>query len=70
MRAGLPGLTEILGLFLVVVGCCAIVGAAAFVSAALAVLAAGLFLTFGGIVVVYVASALEKPAPEKPRVTP
>lgn len=53
------GILEILGLFLVVVACGTIVGAAALVSTALAVLAAGVFLLFGGVLVIYVAVQLE-----------
>lgn len=63
------GIAEILGLFLVVVGCGVIVGAASLVSTALAVLAAGLFLVLGGILVAYVAVVMErnaKAAPQRP----
>lgn len=62
------GLVEIVGLFLVVVGCGAIVGAAALISTALAVLAAGAFLVLGGVVVVYVAATLDRAtkAPQRP----
>jgi hypothetical protein len=56
------GIIEMVGLFLVVVGCGLIVGAAALVSVALAWLAAGLFLVLGGSVAVYVAVALEQRA--------
>lgn len=56
------GIAELVGLFLVVVGCGVIVGAAALVSVALAVLAAGVFLVLAGILAVYVASALETKA--------
>lgn len=61
------GLVEIVGLFLVVVGCGTIVGAASLVSVALAVLAAGVFLIAFGVVAVYVATALEKRATVAPR---
>ena len=54
------GIAEILGLFLVVVGCGTIVAAASLVSVALAVLAAGLFLVLGGVLAVYVAAVLER----------
>jgi hypothetical protein len=60
------GIAEIVGLFLVVTGCCTIVGAAALVSVALAVLAAGAFLILAGVVVTYVAVTLDrakKPVP-------
>lgn len=57
------GLVEIVGLFLVVIGCGTIVAAASLVSVALAVLAAGVFLIAFGVVAVYVASTLEKPVP-------
>lgn len=53
------GLLEIVGLFLVVVGCGFVVGAAALISLPLAVLAAGVFVILGGIVAVYVAAQLE-----------
>lgn len=53
------GLLEIVGLFLIVVGCGSVVGAAALVSVALAVLATGVFVVLAGIVAVYVASQLE-----------
>lgn len=56
------GLFEILGVFLVVVGCGTVVAAASFVSTGLAVLAAGAFLITGGIVVVYLVAALEAEA--------
>jgi len=56
------GLLEIVGLFLVVVGCGFVVGAAALVSVPLAVLAAGVFVVLGGIVAVYVAAQLEAKA--------
>lgn len=59
------GIAEILGLFLVVIGCGTIVAAASLVSTALAVLAAGLFLMLGGVLVVYVAAVVgrqSKPA--------
>ncbi len=52
-------IAELLGVFIIVVGCGTIVGAASMVSVALAVLAAGVFLVAGGIVAVYVAAALE-----------
>jgi hypothetical protein len=58
------GILEIIGLFLLVVGCGAIVGAASLVSLALAVLTAGVFLAFAGTLVVYVAVTLEKAAPK------
>ncbi len=56
-------LVEIVGLFLVVVGCGVVVGAAALVSVPLAILAAGAFVTLGGIIAVYVGNAM----PEKPK---
>lgn len=56
------GILELVGLFLVVVGAGAVVGAAAMVSVALGVLVAGVFLLFGGAVVVFVAASLEKAA--------
>jgi len=52
------GLVEIVGLFLVVVGCGFVIGAAALVSVPLAVLAAGIFVILGGIIAVYVANQL------------
>lgn len=60
------GILEIIGLFLVVVGCGTVVGAASLVSLALAVLAAGVFLVLGGIMVVYVAATLDEQAAPKP----
>jgi hypothetical protein len=54
------GIAEILGLFLVVVGCCGFVGAAALVSVALAVAVAAAFLLLAGILLVYVAVTLER----------
>lgn len=57
------GIAEILGLFLVVIGCGTIVAAASLISTALAVLAAGCFLVLGGVLVVYVAAVMaRKPA--------
>lgn len=53
------GITEIVGIFLLIVGCGAVVGAAALVSTALAVLAAGVFLILGGVLAVYIANAVE-----------
>jgi membrane protein implicated in regulation of membrane protease activity len=52
------GIAEIVGIFLLVVGCGAVVGAAALVSTALAVLAAGVFLILGGVLAVYIANAV------------
>lgn len=58
-------LVEILGAFLVIVGCGTVVGAAALVSTTLAVLVAGVFLILGGIITVYAASVLApKPDPK------
>jgi len=54
------GLLEIVGLFLVVVGACGLVGAAALVSVALAVTVAALFVMLAGVIVVYVATTLER----------
>lgn len=63
MRAGV---IEIVGLFLVVAGCCALVGAASLVSTALAVAVAGGFLVLAGILAVFVASRLDvRPAAPK-----
>lgn len=56
------GILEIVGLFLIVAGACALVGAAALVSVALAVTVAGLFVLLGGTIAVYVASELEAKA--------
>lgn len=58
------GIVEIVGLFLVVVGCCAVVGAAALVSTALAVLASGAFLVLAGVLAVYVAQSLAAKKPD------
>lgn len=57
------GLVEILGVFVLIVGCGTIVGAAALISTPLAVLAAGIFLVAFGAVAVYVAAALESAKP-------
>jgi len=65
MRAGI---LEIIGLFLVIVGCGTIVGAAALVSTALATLAAGIFVVLGGTVALYVAVTLERAATSPPKV--
>lgn len=54
------GIAEILGMFLVVVGCGTIVAAASLISLALAVLTAGLFLVLGGVLVVYVAAVMSR----------
>lgn len=51
------GIIEIVGIFLVVIGCGTIVGAASLVSTALAVLAAGVFVLFGGILTICLANA-------------
>lgn len=56
------GIAEILGLFLVIVGCGTIVAAASLVATALAVLAAGLFLVLGGVLAVYVAAVVDRNA--------
>ena len=60
------GILELVGLFLVVIGAGTVVGAASLVSVALAVLVAGVFLLFGGALVVYVAATLERAAVAKP----
>jgi membrane protein implicated in regulation of membrane protease activity len=60
------GIAEIVGLFLVIVGCGTIVAAASLVSTALAVLAAGLFLVLGGALAVYAAAVLERQAKATP----
>lgn len=57
------GIAEIVGLFLVIVGCGTVVAAASLVSVALAVLAAGCFLLLGGVLVVYVAATLDRKPP-------
>lgn len=54
------GIAEIVGLFLVVVGCAGFVGAAALVSVALAVAVAAAFLLLGGILLVYVATTVDR----------
>ena len=54
------GIAEIVGLFLVLAGCCTLVGAAALVAAALAVAVAGGLLLLAGVLVVYVAAVLER----------
>lgn len=54
--------TELLGAIIIVLGCGTTVAAAAMISVPLATLAAGVFLVVGGIVTVYVASALEAKA--------
>lgn len=56
------GIIEIVGLFLVVVGCGAITAAAAMVSVALGVLAAGAFTVLAGALAVYVANVSETAA--------
>jgi len=60
-----PGLIELIGVMLLVVGACGLVAAASFVSIALAVLVAALVLMFAGVTVTYVAAMLDKPEPEK-----
>lgn len=60
-----PGIAEIVGLFLLVVGCGTVVAAASLVSTPLAVLAAGLFLILGGVLATYVAALVDR-APSKP----
>lgn len=59
------GIAEIVGLFLILAGVSLIVGACALVSTALAVAVAGGCVLLGGVLLVYVASALE--ARSKPR---
>lgn len=54
------GIAEIVGLFMIVAGCCVIVGACALVAVALAVAVGGSFLLLAGVLLVYVASALER----------
>ena len=56
------GLVEIVGMFLIVVGCGVIVGAAALVSIPLAVAAAGVFVILGGIIAVYIAQHIPEKA--------
>jgi hypothetical protein len=65
------GIAEILGLFLVIAGCCGFVGAAALVSVAFAVAVAAAFLLLAGILLVYVAAQMDrarKPAAPAPGV--
>lgn len=57
-----PGITEILGLFLIVAGVVALVAAAALVSTALAVAVAGFAAVLTGVLAVYVANVLEQRA--------
>lgn len=66
MRAGV---IEIVGLFVIIAGCCTLVGAAALVSTALAVAVAGAFLLLAGVLAVYVANRLDAaaPTPAEPR---
>lgn len=66
------GVMEIVGFFLLIVGCIALVVAAAMVSAKLAVLVVALLLILGGVIAVYVASELEKAeqAAAKPKTGP
>lgn len=52
------GIAEILGMFLVVIGCGTVVAAASMISVALAVLTAGALLVLGGVLVVYVAAVM------------
>ena len=52
------GIAEILGLFLVIIGCGTVVAAASMISVALAVLTAGSLLVLGGVLVVYVAAVM------------
>jgi hypothetical protein len=60
------GVVEIVGLFLVIVGCGTIVAAAAMVSTALAVLTAGGFIVLAGVLAVFVALQLERaPKPKQ-----
>jgi hypothetical protein len=54
------GIAEIVGLFLIVAGGAGIVAAAAMVSVALAVVVASSLIVLAGIVLVYVATALEQ----------
>lgn len=56
------GIAEILGIFLIVVGCGVVVGAAALVSIVLAVATAGVLLVLGGVLVVYVAAVMARNA--------
>lgn len=56
------GIAEIVGLFLIVAGAAGIVGAAAMVSVALAVVVASSLVVLAGIVLVYVANALDERA--------
>lgn len=63
------GILELVGLFLVVIGCGTVTAAASMVAVALGVLSAGVFLLFGGAVVVFVAVSLERAvavSPPKP----
>jgi hypothetical protein len=61
MRAGI---LEIVGIFVIVVGCGGAVAAAAMVSVALAVLAAALLLILAGVLAVYISAALADHAHE------
>lgn len=54
------GIAEILGIFLIVVGCGVVVGAASLISVALAVLTAGVLIVLGGVLVVYVAAVTDR----------
>lgn len=60
-------IAELVGLFLVIIGCGCVVGAASMISIALAVLAAGVFLLFAGTVTVYVANASRAATAPAPR---
>ena len=50
------GIVELFGMLVVVLGLGTVVAAAALISVPLAVLAAGVFLTFSGVLVVYTAN--------------
>ncbi len=53
------GITEIVGLFLIVVGAAGLVAAAALVSVPLAVAVASALVILGGVIAVYVANAID-----------
>lgn len=53
-------LAELVGVFVIVVGCACLVGAAALVATALAVAVAGGLLILAGVLTVYVAARLDQ----------
>jgi membrane protein implicated in regulation of membrane protease activity len=61
------GIAEIVGVFLVIVGCAGFVAAASLISVALAVAVAAAFFLLGGILLVYIAAQVDRARKAAPK---